>query len=258
MSTQATPMNVVQALSPQLGQLLPVVNVHWADIKEERSFQTTLDGGMRTFYHIRGVKSHKDKPSIWIVTDGLEKTYMGEKRWGRSYDASTAPKIANDLVKCGTGGLAADETTILPAVWISRAADCPKTVIGNLTLPDDWEKQFPAFAAEVVLYRQREWEWCRNMVDAGDALHARGLTAEIYDKHRKSALWIEANQEDHLWINQTVLGTKKTCQFCATAIPANALRCPNAACGEILEPAKYEAAKKALAGTAKAEPISVK
>lgn len=244
MSTaQATPMNVMQAMSQGLGQLLPVINLHWAGFTEERPFQTTLNTGMRTFYRWAGVPNAKAKPTIWVVTDGLVQTYLGEKRYGKTFDSTTAPKIAADMVRCGSGGDVGDASTILPAVWIAEAPDCPKNVIGELVLPDNWESLYPLFAAEVALYRQREWQWCQMQVDIADGLHAKGATAEIYDKHRKSATWIDANPADHLWINPISLGDKKQCPFCATTIPAAAVKCPNQACGEVLDRKRYDAIK---------------
>ena len=242
----------MQAISQDLGQLIPVVSVHWADIKQERPFQTTMNSGKRTFYNIKGVKTHKDKPSLWIVSDGVERVYMGNKRYTNIFENSKAPTIASDLVKCGTGGLVAGAEALLPAVWISKAEDCPKNHIGALELPDDWEKRYPVFAEEVAQFREREWNWCRMQVEDADAKHAKGLTNEIYDRHRKSAQWIGANPQEHLWINPVQINDKKTCPFCAMPIPMAAVRCPHPACGEILDQTRYDALKKQIAGHASA------
>jgi len=260
-SQNAQPMDVIGALGQGLGQLIPVVSVHWAEIKEERRFQTVIGTGMRTFYHWNPVLTAKDKPSVWIVTDGVEKTYLGDKKWGRTFDASTAPKIAADMVRCGSGGDVGGAETILPAVWISTASDCPKTAIGELILPDDWEKRYPQLAAEVNEYRRREWAWCQQQVDSADALHSKNLADQIYDRHRKSATWIGANPLEHLWMNPASMGAgaKKECPFCATSIPVNAIACPNAACGQVLDYAAFEAKKAelmAMGQKGKQQPVS--
>lgn len=245
MSTQTEALNVLQAANANLGQVIPVVSVHWAEISQERNFKTDIKGGLRTFYHWKPVKDFKSKPSIYNVSDGVQNVYLGEKRWGIRYEGSLAWMIANDMVKCGTGGLAADQGTLLPAVWKSLAEDTPKTPIGEFELPDDWEKRYPLFAAEVAQFRERQRRWCQSNVDAGDALFSEGKMDRIFnDRHRASAIWIGANPDDHKWINQVSQANSKMekCPFCKVSVEPGANFCGN--CRNVIDQASFNAAKK--------------
>src|SRR5580704_15544361 len=115
--------SIFQELSTDIGKQLPVVNYHFADINERRAYKTKKEEGFGHTYEIPGVKTAKDCPSIYIVMDAFENVYEGYGRRRAIYENSTAPQIARDLVRCGSGGEPADYETILPAVWIAQAAD---------------------------------------------------------------------------------------------------------------------------------------
>lgn len=252
--------HIFEALAPDLGQQIPIVNYHFVDVNERRAFRTKVQGGFHTHYHIKGAKTMKDCPGIFVVMDALERTYMGAKKWGSNFEDTTAPQIANDLVRCGTGGEPGDASTILPAVWKSEAPDTPRTpqayAVFQGIWPDEQERrrQFPLFSAEIERYRARQYQWCELNIRIADQLHAehagrdfkRGL--EIGPKHRNSALWIGANPLEHPWMDQTMFGKQKPCPICATVLPSEAVFCGN--CKTIIDPARHAAILAKLPGQA--------
>jgi len=245
--------------SAERGQALPVVNLHFKDIRERRPYKTKRDGAFVTWYEIAGARTMNDAPGLKIIMDAMEKTYDGGKKWSAKWENTTARQIAVDIVTCGCGGAPTSAQDIRPAVWISEAEDCPRTAEQYAKFVEIYSdlkrlrNTFPKFAHEIEMYKRRQFAWCELQVREADQLDSNPRTAiDVGSKHRNAAAWILANPLEHRWMMQSQFGKHTECPFCGKGVPAGKSVCTS--CNNIVDQSAFDAAKARVPGAKVEQP----
>lgn len=233
-----------------LGQIIPIVSLHWAGMREERKYRTKIKGGHTTIYPIPPVKKHTDCPEILLVMDAVERQYLGGRKYGQDFSNTTAPQVANDLVRCATGGLDGDDAALFPAVWISQSEDAPHSEAEVADFKRLWSnpgvisRKYPQFFQEIKRFKEREWRYCESYVQIADRLHAESRRDQIHDNpHRHCATWLGLNPDEHLWMVPTMFEKTKACPFCTTPMPIGSVFCT--ACNHVTDPQEFERRQEA-------------
>lgn len=273
--------SIINTLTRQFGKKLYVCSFHFMPRHERRDYMTrqfrnpadgTLNGTFRTDYFLEAVKQPKERPSVCVVMDGLQRVFMGTNElppYNKRYEnvPETAYNIAADIVRAMSGGEpSGPEDSTHPAIWISAIDDqaqvhgkFPRVSVdrfGKTEYSKDWDtwgtprfaERFPDFAAECEAYAGRQWRHAEWLCAQALTFHVgpQKNPANINERHHLAAKWIGATAAQQPWMEQTstAYGANIDCPICGKATSGAHPKCQN--CGEIINRVLYESITKEI------------
>jgi len=270
--------SIINTLTRQFGKKLYVCSFHFMPRHERREYMTrqfrntdgSLSGTFRTDYNLEAVKQPKDRPSVCVVMDGLQRVFMGTNEippFNKRYENAqiTASEIAVDIVRAMSGGEpAGPEVSSYPAIWISSIDEqaggkFPRVAVSRTGVTEyskDWDtwgtprfaERFPEFAAECEAYAGRQWHHAEYLCGLAMMYHVgpQKNPANINERHHLAAKWIGASPAQQPWMEQatTSFGANIDCPICGKPTSGSHPKCQN--CGEIINRPLYESLMKEI------------
>ncbi len=260
--------SVVTANMATFGRKIYLVSLHFMERNIKREYQTMPNGGSWTNYHFDAVRKPNHRPSVCLVTDGMQLVYTGAVDTGQGLRKvktptnETAIAIAEDIIKEATGAPPGDHNYYTaPAVWISECGS-PSDIrngfakyripaisldrTGKTIYSSEWDnygtaefkKAFPEFSLECEAMTRRQWRRCELWLNDANAYYVNKDFKNISDLHRGAATWVGANPAEYPWLEDTSHGAVAPCPYCGSKTSTAHPKCGN--CNEIINRPAYD------------------